>query len=446
LANHVIVVGGGIAGLTAAVLLARAGRTVTLFEKNRYLGGRAATHQRQGFRFNLGPHALYRTGAAARVLARVGVAVDGRSPGTSGVVLYRGEQHKLPGGLWSLLSTSLLSPRAKAELAGLIIRIRRATPADHSRISIGEWIDASVRSDAVRDYAEALVRLATYANAPEIMSADAALAQLQLAFRKGVLYLHDGWQRLVDSLQSAAVSAGVNFVTSSRVVGVTHQAGAVTGIELGELDEEPLDADTRSLSLAAAMGTAHGTRLRADVVLLAVDPVTAAALIGHHGHVHKPPWRTPTPVRASCLDVALSSLPRPKTTFALGMDEPVYFSVHSRWAHLAPKGGALIHVAKYVGADGISDNAEEGLEALLDVLQPGWREVLVHRRFLPRMIVSNAIVRAVDGGLVARPDVEFGGIRNLYLAGDWVGPEGLLSDASLASSTRAVNRILSRTH
>src|SRR5262249_57979689 len=59
-ATDVAVVGGGLAGLAAAAYLGRAGRKVTLFERSRSLGGRAATHENGGFRFNIGPHALYR--------------------------------------------------------------------------------------------------------------------------------------------------------------------------------------------------------------------------------------------------------------------------------------------------------------------------------------------------------------------------------------------------
>jgi Phytoene dehydrogenase and related proteins len=36
--KHVVIVGGGLAGLAASIYLARAGRTVTVFEKRRYLG------------------------------------------------------------------------------------------------------------------------------------------------------------------------------------------------------------------------------------------------------------------------------------------------------------------------------------------------------------------------------------------------------------------------
>ena len=53
------VVGGGLAGLTAAATLAQAGRPVTLLEGTGHLGGRARTRRRDGFGLNLGPHAVY---------------------------------------------------------------------------------------------------------------------------------------------------------------------------------------------------------------------------------------------------------------------------------------------------------------------------------------------------------------------------------------------------
>ena len=53
--KKVIVIGGGIAGLASAALLARDGYEVTLLEKNASLGGRAGTWSSKGFRFDTGP-------------------------------------------------------------------------------------------------------------------------------------------------------------------------------------------------------------------------------------------------------------------------------------------------------------------------------------------------------------------------------------------------------
>ena len=60
------------------------------------------------------------------------------------------------------------------------------------------------------------------------------------------------------------------------------------------------------------------------------------------------------------------------------------------------------------------------------------------------MTVVNALATADRGGLAGRPEPEVPGIPNLYVAGDWVGPEGWLSDAALASAKRAAQLILER--
>ena len=50
-----VVVGGGIAGLASAALLAKAGMKVSLFEAKEGLGGRAYLWEKDGFRFDMGP-------------------------------------------------------------------------------------------------------------------------------------------------------------------------------------------------------------------------------------------------------------------------------------------------------------------------------------------------------------------------------------------------------
>jgi phytoene dehydrogenase-like protein len=70
-------IGGGIAGLAAANALAGTGAKVTILEQARELGGRARTrHDGDGF-LNLGPHALYAGGVAARTFAEWDVHFSG---------------------------------------------------------------------------------------------------------------------------------------------------------------------------------------------------------------------------------------------------------------------------------------------------------------------------------------------------------------------------------
>jgi phytoene desaturase len=63
------VIGGGLGGLAAACTLAARGYEVILFEKNHWLGGKAAVHEQQGFRFDMGPTILTLPMVLARLFA-----------------------------------------------------------------------------------------------------------------------------------------------------------------------------------------------------------------------------------------------------------------------------------------------------------------------------------------------------------------------------------------
>ncbi len=417
-----IVIGGGLAGLTAAAYLARGRVDVTVFEKAQKLGGRAQTGVRQGFSFNLGPHALYRRGAAAMALRELGVSYAGRLPALSGAyAIRRGAKQTLPQGLVSLLTTGLLGLPAKLEMARLLGALSEIDAREITHLSIREWLMQTLRQAESRQLVEALFRLTTYANEPEQMSASVALAQMQMALGSGVLYIDGGWQSLVDGLKASAEKSGVKFVSGAKVEQVECNR-RVQGVRL-----------------------ADGGQYEASAVILATSPAEAAALMEQNAVLRRLADSL-TPVKAACLDVALRSLPQPRAGFALGIDRPLYLSVHSLTAKLAPEGGALIHVAKYLGS-GPADNPAEieaELEGALDLIQPGWRGELVERQFLPKMIVSHALPMAAQGGLQGRPKPDAAGVEGLYVAGDWVGDEGLLADASVASAKSAATMILQR--
>jgi len=149
------------------------------------------------------------------------------------------------------------------------------------------------------------------------------------------------------------------------------------------------------------------------------------------------------PIRIACLDVALRLLPKPGQKAVFGMDEPLYGSVHSAVARLAPEGGAMVHMARYGGLQGHrAQDVRLQLEGLLEQLQPGWREHVVRTRFLPELAVSHAAVMASQGGLAGRPGPAVAGMAGLFLAGDWVGEEGMLADASFSSGRKAARLIL----
>ena len=232
--SDVAIIGGGLAGLAAAAYLARAGKSVTLFEKARELGGRATTHTKGGFRFNLAPHALYRGGRAAKVLKELGISFSGGVPNASnGYAIFQGKKHTLLGGFVSLLTTGLFGLSAKFELAQLLGSIPKIDANKIQHITVAQWLEQTIQHPQVRALIQTLFRLATYGNDPHHQSAGAALVQLQLALAHNVWYVDGGWQTLVDGLRTAAQNAGVQIVSEAKIAGI-HCDNVVHGVCLAD--------------------------------------------------------------------------------------------------------------------------------------------------------------------------------------------------------------------
>jgi phytoene dehydrogenase-like protein len=417
----IIVVGGGLTGLAAATYAAKSGRAVTLFEKASEPGGRAITKQRSGYSFNLGAHALYYQTEAGEILRELGVSYSGKQPPPLYAIAH-GKLHPLPQSPLALLRSTLLDASAKLEFIRVLASAKRANMLALQKVSATQWLDQHVWHPQVRAFLLMLARVTTYTNAPDIQSASLLVEMLRAI--PEVLYLDGGWQTLVDGLRQAAQDAGVRIVTGARVAAVEHNE-RVQGIRL-----------------------ANGEFYPAQSVILAAEPSEASALVdnGNHTALHR--WaQEAIPSYVACLDVALRQLPQPSHLGAFGIDRPLYLVVHSASAQLAPQGGALIHTIRYLQPDEHPDPKviEQELESLLDLVQPGWRQAVVERQFLPHMNATNAIVQAPLGGQPARPGPEVPGIHHLYVAGDWVGPTGQLTTAALASARHAAHLASART-
>ena len=386
-----IVAGGGLAGLTAANALAGEGREVVLLEQSEHLGGRAATQRDQGYFLNLGPHALQNGGVAAQTLRRWDVPFHGNPPDTSSAsfATYGGELHPLILSTRGLLTTRLFSAVEKWQAARILQQMMSGAAAEEE--SMEEWIESRARSPRVRQFVGMLVRVSTFTADHTRLSARAALDQFRRARSHGVLYLHGGWQTLVAGLAKRAREVGVK-------------------IRMGEALESVKD-------------------LPADGVVLAVPPATAERVTGR---------RLPKmyPAQVACLDLGLRRLPEGAARAALGVDQPLYLSVHSAAARLAPEGAALVHVAKYLSGPTDAGADRRELEQFAERAIPGWSEEVELVRYLPRMTVTTAAF-TTEG----RPGVDALGIPGVALAGDWVGAEGMLADAAVASGLRAAGMV-----
>jgi phytoene dehydrogenase-like protein len=417
-----VVVGGGLAGLIAAAKLAQAGRRVILLEQSKQPGGRAATNSTGGVHFNLGPRALYCHGHAFRVLRELQVPFSGRfpSPGVS-LCYYQGREHRLPATLSDLLLTKLLSPRDKWRLANLLRRLPHLNTTPFARTSVKLWVHAHYGAGPLAEFLMSFFRLTSYVADMDHYSAGAALDQLKIGLSGNVWYIDGGWQSLIDGLRQVATKHGVEVRPGVHVSSIRSQNGEVV------------------------VGLPHDQAIRSEVAVLTIAAQKACELLALPDSHALARWvETARPVRAACLDLALAKLPRPKHRFALGIDEPYYFSVHSAAAKLAPEGVAVVHVMKYLMRSEPAEHVEQELVQFVDRVQPGWSEHILRRRFLPSMLVAPDLPQASAGGLAGRPavDAALAEIPGVFLAGDWVGERGQLADAAAASAVEAAQRAL----
>lgn len=377
-------VGGGPAGLVAAGRLAEGGVATTLLEAGSDLGGRAASERREGFDLNQGPHALYVGGPAMRELRAMGIDPPRWNPVSLGSVLVRNGR-------------ATRSARGWLGVARWLAAAMRGRPEELAGLSAAQWLRRDLRSARARELAGALVRVTTFVADHEALSADVAATQLKIGVYPSVRYLRGGWQSLVNALAARAEGHGAALRTRAAVRAIERDGGRWTA----RLDEETLSADV--------------------LVLAAGGPEKFAGLLGERAPAAPGPA-----AELSVLDLGLERLPRRGRRFALGVDEPTYLSRHSPPDH---RDGVLLSLASY------TRQPRPALEALADAVQPGWRERATLERFLPRMVAVSAIPGPAGGGLAGRPAIDRG--DGLYLAGDWLGPEGWLVDAAIASGGAA---------
>ncbi len=421
-APRAVVVGGGVAGLTAAFHLERGGARVTLLEGSSGLGGRGATREEGGFSFNLGPHALYKQGEWKALLDSAGVAYAAGSPPVGGSLgIYGGELVPMPSTPFGIAASRFFTWRDKAQVLRFFARLPGLDPEKHAGRTLASLLDATISSPRPRAFAEGFFRVSSYANAPARIDAAAALRQAKRGLG-GVLYVAGGWSTLVEGLAEVLRRSGVTIETGAKA------ARVLTAGASGE-------GGVRGIALA------DGREVAAELVVLALRPQVAARLLpeGAAGELRRA-IAAMVPSAAACLDLALERLPEPERLFALGFDQGTYFSVHSAATRLAPAGKVLLHAARYLapGEELRRAEAEADLEAMMDLLQPGWRAEELHRQLLPQMVVQDSLPLAGVG----RPGIGMAGIAGLRLAGDWVDSPAFLADAAAETAGRAARELL----
>ncbi|WP_017242452.1 phytoene desaturase family protein [Streptomyces sp. SS] len=376
------IVGGGFAGLTAAITAAEAGTKVTVHEAHRTLGGRARTAEGP-YRTNEGPHALYAGGPHWTWLEQRGLL---------------GPLAKLPaveGLRFRFHRSGVLRRVPPPGLLRQALRTAEQAPVD---VDFRTWVTglAGARTAGV---AAAYSAVALFHHDPGALSARFVQERLHRAasLPPEAHFVRGGWGELVDRMAARAWEMGVRIETSSRV--------------------DALPADGGPVIVATALPAA--ARLLGDPSLT---------------------WESG---RTVLLDLALRT--RKGDAFVVSdLDAPGWIErFTAQDPSLAPAGQQLIQAQLPIGPGASKADGVAHAERLLDLGFPGWRERTVWRRESVSQGRTGAV--DLPGTTWRdRPAVDRG--DGVYLVGDQVAAPGVLSEVSFTSAVEAVSLALRADH
>ena len=257
---RVVVVGGGLAGLSAGLEAADRGAEVTLLERRPRLGGATWSFERNGVWFDNGQHVFMRCCTAYRAfLERIGstggvfmqsrldvpVLAPGGPVGSIRRTPGPAPLHLAP----ALLTYPHLSLRQRMAVLRAGLAMRRLDPDDPSLddTAFGDWLSAHGQDRAVTETFWNLIVLPTV----NVGAADASLKLAAKVFVTGLLTEADaadmGWARVpLSALHSDAARRALEAAggtVSTRVPVTAVRPGAFGGLEV-RADGQVLEADS----------------------------------------------------------------------------------------------------------------------------------------------------------------------------------------------------------
>jgi NAD(P)-binding Rossmann-like domain len=308
--SRITIVGGGIAGLTAAVACAEGGASVTVLEAHATLGGRARTDDGQ-YKANFGPHALYSDGPFWSWLVTRKLL-----PRCAGVPLasvrfrWQGELRRMP---------PLTAIPAVLRMRG------REAPVE---LDFRTWA-AEHTDERMADLASGAAGVYTFHHDPGELSAAfiwPRTIRALLSPPPPARYPVGGWAALVDSLARRARELGVILGTGERVQ---------------VLPEPP--------------------------VIVATELADAGRLLGE-------PSLSWLSGRTVCIDLGLRHRRGDPYVVSDCDEAGWIERFSAADSSLAPDGEELVQAQMPIRPDESSDQTTRRLECLLDAAFPAWRE------------------------------------------------------------------------
>jgi squalene-associated FAD-dependent desaturase len=285
-APRVAVIGGGLAGITAAIALAEAGAAVTLLEARPRLGGATCSFTRDGLTVDTGQHVFLGCCTAYRdLLGKLGMTehapVQDRFDVTvlaPGPTPRRGRLRRtaLPGPLHMLPALGrypFLSLTERTSVARPALAMRRVDPADPKvdEQRFGDWLAARGQNERAR---RALWDLFTV-SALNIAGDDASLSLAAIVIKTGLLGKNNAADIGVPALPLGELHGDAGATLLTKLGAQVLINAKVSAIEPGA---DPA-ARFRVRLARAEDDAALPAEILADAVVLAVPHEAAARLI-----------------------------------------------------------------------------------------------------------------------------------------------------------------------
>jgi protoporphyrinogen oxidase len=242
-----VILGGGPCGLAAAWELARAGGRPIVLEREEVVGGLCATHERDGWRFDLGGHRFVSASVPLSRWLEELLGDDLLTQERRSVVLHRGRRFRYPLDARDLVRQLGLRENARA-IAGYAVERARRRLAPRPDLTFEEWVTARFGRPLYRTffgpYTEKL-----WGMPPSQISADWAAERISLlhlgdaalrmaglrtseirTYARRYLYPRLGMGQLYQVMAREIRERGGEIVTGARVVGLEVRGDRVVAV------------------------------------------------------------------------------------------------------------------------------------------------------------------------------------------------------------------------
>jgi squalene-associated FAD-dependent desaturase len=427
---RVVVIGGGLAGITAAIALAETGAAVTLLEARPRLGGATCSFNRDGLTVDTGQHIYLGCCAAYRgLLGKLGMTASAPLQDRFDVtVLAPGRQARLrrtalPGPLHMLPALARYPFLSKAERAAVsrpALAMRRLDPADPAvdEQRFGDWLAAKGQSERAR---RALWDLFTV-SALNVAGDDASLSLAATVVQTGLLGKNNAADIGVPALPLGELHGDAGATLLAKLGAQVFLGTKVSAIEEIAAADDP-GGRFRVRLARPAEDAGLGSELIADAVVLAVPHEKAAPLM--------PAGALPAGTVQSWAGLGASPIvnvhviydrPVLRLPFAAGIDSPVQWvfdRTQISGLHLSSPGQQYLAISLSAADDYVDTPAAELREQFVPALAeliPAAREAQIAEFFVTRE--RRATFRQEPGTAALRPRA--GTQRpGLVLAGAW---------------------------